>query len=243
MECGKTLKMPSRPSSFPWKRKMKRSRTYITPHRGTGNLANGTKNGADMLGKPMWMKLLRYMHSTELWILLFTTNYFSYLRCQLCWPDLLRKPENSIKIGTPLLVLLEDSNDRIHAFRKSWKKNLRSMPSHDPLLPDRTEDKDADVDVDVEEAAVVEDSLRRSASTISTTTSASTVAYPDTSLSIVLHCQILDLVPAFNHKAADLPSDKSIPFQKKGWRNCRLKMKANLISLLLINLNLWSRST
>jgi len=74
MEHGKTLEMPSKPSSSPQKRKMKQSRVYITPHKGTGNLANGTKNGADMLGKPMWTKLLKYMHSAELWILLFTTN-------------------------------------------------------------------------------------------------------------------------------------------------------------------------
>jgi len=42
---------------------MKQSRIYITPHRETGNLANGTKNGADMLDEPMWMKQLRCMHS------------------------------------------------------------------------------------------------------------------------------------------------------------------------------------
>jgi len=105
---------------------------------------------------------------------------------------------------------------------------------------DRTEDEDADMDVDV--AAVVEDSLQKNANAISTITSVSIVAYPDTSLSTVLHCQILDLVPVSNHKAVDLPSDKSIPFQKKGWRNCHLKMKAKLISLLLINSNHWSNS-
>jgi len=55
-----------------------------------------------------------------------------------------------------LLVLLEDSNVGIHAFGKSRKKNLRSMPSHDPLLSDRTEDGDGDVAVAV--AVVVEDS-------------------------------------------------------------------------------------
>jgi len=193
-----------------------------------------------MLDEPMWTKLLRCMHSAELWILLFTTNYSSYLRCQLHWLDLWRKPENSIRIGTPSLALLEDSNDRICAFGKSRKKNLRSMPSHDPLLSDRTKEEDVDADVDV--AVVMGDSLWKNASTVLTITSVSTVAYLDTLLSIVPHCQILDLVPAFNHKAADLPSDKSIPFQKKGWRNCRSKMKANLISLLSTNLNHWSRS-
>jgi len=182
-----------------------------------------------MLGKPMWMKLLKCMHSAELWILLFTTNYSNYLQCQLHWLDLLRKPENSIKIGTLLLAPLEDSDDRIHIFGKSQKKNLRSMPSHDPLLSDRTEDKDADADVDM--ATVVEDSLWKNANAALTTTSVSTVAYPDISLSIVPPYQILDLVLAFNHKAADLLSDESIPFQKKGWRNCHLKMKANLILL------------
>ena len=64
---------------------------------------------------------------------------------------------------------------------------------------------------------VMEDSLWNNTSSALTTTSASTVANPDTSLSIVPNCQIIDLVLAFNHKAADLPSDKSIPFQKKGW--------------------------
>ena len=53
---------------------------------------------------------------------------------------------------------------------------------------------------------------------------------PDTSLSIVPNCQITDLVLAFNYKAADLLSDKSIPFQKKGWRNFHSKMRAKLIS-------------
>jgi len=193
-----------------------------------------------MLGKPMWTKLLKCMHSAELWILLFTTNYSNYLQCQLHWPDLLRKPENSIRIGALLLAPLEDSNDRIHTFRKSWKKNLRSMPSHDPLLSDRT--KDEDMDVDAEEAVVMEDSLWKNASAASTTTSVSTVAYPDISLSIVLLYQILDLVPVFDHKAADLPSDKSIPFQKKGWRNCHSKTKANLILPPSTNLNYWSNS-
>jgi len=162
MEHGKTLKMPSKPSSFPWKHKMKQSRAYIIPHRGTGNLVNGIKNGADMLDEPMWMKLPRCMHSAELWILLFTTNYSSYHQCQPHWLDWWRKPENSIRIGAPLLALLEDSDDRICAFGKSWKKNLRSMPSHDPLLLDRTEDKD--MDMAGAEVMVVEDLLRKNAS-------------------------------------------------------------------------------
>jgi len=114
------------------------------------------------------------------------------------------------------------------------------MPSHNPLLSDRTEDENADADVDV--ATVMEDSLWRNANAISTITFVSTVAYPDTSLSIVPHCQILNLVPVSDHKAADLLSDKSIPFQKKGWRNCHLKMKLKLISLPLINSNHWSNS-
>jgi len=103
------------------------------------------------------------------------------------------------------------------------------MPSHNPLLLDRTEGKDADADEDV--VVVVEDSPQKNTNVILTTTSVSIVAYPDTLLSIVPHYQILNLVPAFDHKAVDLPSDKSIPFQKKGWRNCRLKTKVNLISL------------
>jgi len=114
------------------------------------------------------------------------------------------------------------------------------MPSHDPLLLDRTEDENTDAAVAV--AVVMEDSLQKNANTVSTITSVSTAAYPDTSLSTVLHCQIHNLVPVSNHKAADRPSDKSIPFQKKGWRNCHLKTKANLISLPLINSNHWSNS-
>jgi len=114
------------------------------------------------------------------------------------------------------------------------------MPSHDPLLSDRTEDKDADMAVAV--AVVVEDSLRKNASVVLTITSVSIAAYPDTSLLTVPHCQIHDLVPVSDHKAADHLSDKSIPFQKKGWRNCHLKMKANLISLPLTNSNHWSNS-
>jgi len=164
MECGKTLKMPSKPSSFPWKHKMKRSRVYTTPHKGTGNLVNGTRSGADMLDKPMWTKLPRCTCSAELWILLFTTNCSNYLQCQLCWPDLWRKLENLIRIGAPSRALLEDSDNRIHAFGKSWKKNLRSMPSHDPLLSDRTKDKDADMAEAV--AMVVEDSLWKNTSAI-----------------------------------------------------------------------------
>jgi len=149
-----------------------------------------------------------------------------------------RKPENLIRIGALLLVLLEDSNDRIHAFGKSWKKNLRSMPSHDPLLLDRTEDEDVDVAV----AMVMEGLLWKNANTVLTITSVSIVAYPDTSLSIVPHCQIFDQVPVSDHKAADLLSNKLIPFQKKGWRNCHLTTKAKLISHLLINSNHWSNS-
>jgi len=172
-----------------------------------------------MLDVPMWTKLPRCMHSAGHWILLFTTNYSSYRQCQLHWLDLSKRPENSIRIGAPSPDLLEDSNDGIYAFRKSWKKNLRSMLSHNPLLSDRTKDKDADM------AVVVEDSLRKSANAVSTITSVSIAAYPDTLLLIVLHCQIHDLVPVSDHKAADRLSDKSIPFQKKGWRNCRLKTK------------------
>jgi len=41
------------------------------------------------------------------------------------------------------------------------------MPSHDPLLSDRTEDEDADV------AVVKEDSLQRNVSAVSTITSVS----------------------------------------------------------------------
>jgi len=114
------------------------------------------------------------------------------------------------------------------------------MPSHNPLLLDRTEDEDADTDVDV--AVVMEDSLWKNANATSTTTSVSTVAYLDISLSIVPPYQILNLVPVSDHKAADLLSDKSIPFQKEGWRNCHWKMKAKLISLPLINSNHWSNS-
>jgi len=241
MEHGKPLKMPSKTSSFPRKRKMKQSRIYITSCRGTGSLVNGTKNGADMPEELMWTKLLKCMCSTEPWTLLFTTSYSNYLQCQIHWLDSLRKPENSIRTGAPLLALLEDSDDRIHTFKKSQKKNLRSMPSHNPLLLDRTKDKD--MDMDMEEATVVEDSLQNNASSASTTTSVFTVAYPDISPSIVPLCQILNLVPACNHKAVDLPSDKLIPFQKKGWRNFHLKMRAKLISPLSTNLNHWSRST
>jgi len=114
------------------------------------------------------------------------------------------------------------------------------MPSRDPLLSDRTKDEDADTVMAM--AMVVEDSLQKNANAVSTITSVSIAAYPDTSLSTVPHCQIHNLVPVSDHKAADLPSDKSIPFQKKGWRNCHLKMKAKLISLPLINSNHWSNS-
>jgi len=111
------------------------------------------------------------------------------------------------------------------------------MPSHNPLLSDRTKDKDAARAV----AVVVEDSLWKNANTMLTTNFVSIVANPDISLSTVPHCQTLNLVPVSDHKAADLLSNKSIPFQKKGWRNCHLK-KAKLISLLLINSNHWSNS-
>jgi len=70
-----------------------------------------------------------------------------------------------------LLVLLEDSNIGTHASRKSQKKNPRSTPSHDPLLSDRVEDEDVDVAVAV--AVVVEGSLRKNASAVSTITSVS----------------------------------------------------------------------
>jgi len=111
------------------------------------------------------------------------------------------------------------------------------MPSHDPLLSDRTEDKDTDM------AVVVEDSLQKNANIVLTTNFVSIVANPDISLSIVPNYPITDLVPVSDHKAADHPSDKLIPFQKKGWRNCHSKTKANLISLPLINSNHWSNST
>jgi len=45
------------------------------------------------------------------------------------------------------------------------------MPSHDPLLSDRTEDEDTDVGVGV--GVVVEDSLQKNASTVLTITSVS----------------------------------------------------------------------
>ena len=141
-----------------------------------------------------------------------------------------------VRIGTPLLVLLEDSNIGIHAFGKSQKKNLRSMPSHNPLLSDRTEDKVVVV------AVVVEDSLWKNANAISIITFVSIAVYPDILLPIVPPYPILDLVPISDHKAADHLSDKSIPFQKKGWRNCHLRIKANLISLPLTNSNHWSNS-
>jgi len=101
---------------------------------------------------------------------------------------------------------------------------------------DRTEDKDADA------AVVVEDSLQKSANVISTINFVSIALPPDISPSIVLPYLILDLVPVSDHKAVDHLSDKSIPFQKKGWRNCHLKKKAKLISLPLINSSHWSNS-
>jgi len=147
-----------------------------------------------------------------------------------------------IRIGTPSLALPEDSDNRIHTFRKSQKKNLRSTPSHNPLLSDRTKDEDADADVAVAMAMVVEDLLQKNVNTVSTTNFVSIVANPDISLSIVPNCPITGLVPVSNHKVADLWSDKLIPFQKKGWRNYCSKTKAKLISLPLINLNHWSNS-
>jgi len=99
------------------------------------------------------------------------------------------------------------------------------MPSHDPLLLDRTEGEDADVAVAM--AMVIEDSPRKNTSAVLTITCASIVVYLDISPPIVPPYPILDLVPISDHKAADHLSDKSIPFQKKEWRNCHLKMKAN----------------
>jgi len=84
------------------------------------------------------------------------------------------------------------------------------MPSHNPLLLDRT--KDEDMDADAEEAVVVEGSLQKNANTGSTTNFVSIVANLDISLSIVPNCPITDLVPVSDHKAADLPSNKLIPF-------------------------------
>jgi len=240
MEGGKPLKMPLKTSSSPQKCKMKRFRIYITLCRGTRNLVNGTKNGANMPEEPTWMMLLRCTHSAELWILLSTKNYSKCLRCQIYWLDLLRKPENSIRTGIPLLALLGVSDDRTHAFRKSWKKNLRSMLYHDLLYLDRTEDK---VKVtDVEEVVDVADLPWNNENSASITTSASTVANLDISPSIVLNCQTTDLVPAFDHRTADLPSNRLIPFQKKGWTNFHSKTKVELTSPLLTSLNHWSRS-
>ena len=73
-----------------------------------------------------------------------------------------------------MLALLEDSNDGIHAFGKSRKKNLRSMLSHDLRLSDRTEDKDADVAVAGAVAVVVEDSPQKNTNAVSTIIFAST---------------------------------------------------------------------
>jgi len=117
------------------------------------------------------------------------------------------------------------------------------MPSHDPLLSDRTEDKVTDTDKDVEEAMDVADLPQKNNNIALITTSACTAAKEDISRSIVWHYQITNLVLAFDHKAADLPSDRSIPFQKKGWRNSHSKMKAELTSPPSTNLNHWSRST
>jgi len=109
------------------------------------------------------------------------------------------------------------------------------MLYHNLLLSDRTEDKDENADM--EEAADVAGSLWNNNNIALTTNSASTMANPDISLSIVLNCQTTDLVPAFDHRTADLPSDRSIPFQKKGWTNFHSKMKAELTLPLLIILN------
>jgi len=98
------------------------------------------------------------------------------------------------------------------------------MLSHDPLLSDRTEDEDADAAEAV--AVVEEDSLQRNTNTISTTTSVSIAVHPDILLPIVPPYPILDLVRISDHKVADCLSNKLIPFQKKGWRNCHSKTKA-----------------
>jgi len=109
------------------------------------------------------------------------------------------------------------------------------MLYHNLLLLDRTEDEDEDVDA--EEIADVADLPWNNESSASITTSASTVANLDISLSIVPNCQTTNLVPTFNHRTVDLPSDKSIPFQKKGWTNFHLKMKVELTLPLLTILN------
>jgi len=153
----------------------------------------------------------------------------------------LRKPENPIRTGALSLALLGASDDRTHTFRKSQKKNLRSMLYYDPLLSDKT--KAEDEDADTEEAVDEADLLWNNESIASITTSASTAANLDTSLSIVWNCQTTNLVLAFDHRAADLPSNRSIPFQKKGWTNFHSKMKAELISPLSTNLNHWLRLT
>jgi len=190
--------------------------------------------------EPTWMMLLRCMHSAELWILLSTTNYSKCLQCQIRWLDLLRKPENSIRTGIPLLALLGVLDDRTCAFRKSQKKNLRSTLYHNLLCLDRTKDE---VEVaDMEEVTDMADLPWNNENSTSITTSASTVANLDILPSIVLNCQTTDLVPAFDHRTADLLSDRLIPFQKKGWTNFYLKMKAELTSPLLTSLNHWSRS-
>ena len=97
------------------------------------------------------------------------------------------------------------------------------MLSHNPLLSDRTKDKDVDAAKAV--AVVEEDSLQKNANAISTIISVSIAVHPDILLPIVLPYPILNLVRISDHKVADRLSDKSIPFQKKGWRNCHLKMK------------------
>jgi len=132
-------------------------------------------------------------------------------------------PTRGFQRQNPCIREISEEESKINAF-------------HNPLLSDRTKDKDADV------AVVVEDSPRKNTNAISTITSVSIVAYLDISLSTIPYCQIYDLVPVSDHKAADHLSDKLIPFQKKGWRNCHLKTKANLISLPLTNSNHWSNS-
>jgi len=107
------------------------------------------------------------------------------------------------------------------------------MLCHDLLLSDRTEDED----VDAEEAVVVADLPWNNESSTLTTNFAFTAANLDISLSIVPNCQTIDLVPVFNHRTVDLPSDRSIPFQKKGWTSFHLKTKVELTPPPLTSLN------
>jgi len=94
------------------------------------------------------------------------------------------------------------------------------------------------MDEDVKEATDVAGSPQNNDNIALITNSASIVANPDISLSIVPNCQTTNLVPAFDHRIADLPFDRSIPFQKKGWINFHSKMKAELTLPPLIILNL-----